>query len=286
METSPTAFPESSRRADEGFHDGSFSPGNVFFQYNRLDVFVHLLAFEHLAGAEGSSNDSSAIEWVSLSDAFARQDNEPTVATLAAELLTSPSAELNVTFASGGQLVRGASAAAASIYGQRPVIRHEGADKVLDRSAQGLQAKGWSLDQVHRVLIEWARHDKHAEVVLIDLDAKGADEAIHEFSCRYAVMYEDIEHISETDTAALGSVGSGSTQILCLRATGPHFADALARHEQAIRRTGVDVTAVSALSTLWGVDRVESTSPLHAQRLRKMRRQELTAQFLERTLGR
>ena len=287
METSPTALSESSRRDERVFDRGSAS-SNVLFQHNRLDVLVHLLAFEHLAGAEDDTTvDSSAKDWVLRSDKFAQRDNEPTVATLAAELLTSPAAELNVTFASGGQLVRGASAAAASIYGQHPATRHDGADKVLDRSASGLVEQGWTHDQVHRLLIEWARRDEDANVVLVDLDSDGAEEAIHEFTCRYAVMHDEIDHMSEADTAALGANGSGSTQVLCLRSTGPHFNDVLARHAQSIRSSSVGVASASTiLTTLWGADRSASSSPAHAQRLRKMRRQDLTAQFLARTLGR
>ena len=245
---------------------------------------MHVLAFENLAG-DGPVPEDSA-EWVRWSDLFAAQDNEPTVAELAADILTSPDVALNVTFASGGQLVRGASTAAASICSGRDAVRAEGTDKVIDRSVEALRASGWTADQVHQLLVEWARRDGAAQVALIDLDSPDAAEAMHELTCRYECMHSELDFISESDASQLHADTSGSTQVLCVRADGPAVSAVLDRHANAIRATASGPGAASMLATLWSSGRQVSPSAAHSQRVRKMRRRQAAGQLLDRARGR
>lgn len=280
MDTPTSLVPTSSRRGRAALPETGF--GSVYFQPNRLDVLVHLLAFEQLAGEESTP---SAHNWVSMSDEFATRDNEPTVATLAAELMTSPEADLTVTFASGGQLVRGASAAAVAIGSGRTCVRRDGGDKVIDRSIVGLAEAGWTTEQLRDLLVEWARRDEAAAVVLVNLDADGADEAIHELTCRFAVMHNELDYVSADDAERLAASSSGSTQILCLRA-GETLDATIERHGSAIGVCVPGSVGANALSTLWRSDRPEEVSPEHTQRVRKMRRREMADQVLERVFGR
>ncbi len=245
-------------------------------------MLVHLLAFEQLAGEDSTP---SAHNWVSMSDDFATRDNEPTVATLAAELMTSPEVELAVTFASGGQLVRGASAAAVSIGSARTCVRRDGGDKVIDRSITGLAEAGWTTGQLRDLLVEWAKRDDSAAVVLVNLDVDGADEAIHELTCRFAVMHSELDYVSPDDSERLAATGSGSTQLLCLRASETLDAT-IERHSDAIRLCVAGAVGANALATLWRADRPDEVSTEHTQRIRKMRRKELADQLLERAFGR
>lgn len=89
---------------------------------------------------------------------------------------------------SGGQLVRGATAAAASLYSGREARRIDSTEKVLDRSYEALLANGWSRPDVRGVLTGWLRVAHSVAVVLVDLDAGGAADLIHELRCRYSVM--------------------------------------------------------------------------------------------------
>lgn len=282
MEISAQLVPVSSRWAGQGIPEADL--GSVFFQPNRLDVLVHLLAFEHLAGAELPAGEAK--DWVRWSDQFATQDNEPTVGTLAAELLTSPEAELAVTFASGGQLVRGASAAAAAISSGRVASRREGDDKVIDRSVPALLAEGWSLDQVHRLLIEWAGRDTAAQVVLVDLESDGAVDVVHELTCRYAIMHQELEFIAASDVGALQAASTGSTQVFCVRATGNSVSAVLERHADAIRATASGPGAASILASLWDSQRVVQPSAEHQKRVRQDRVRQAAAQVYERLRGR
>jgi len=229
---------------------------------------------------------AEAKDWVTWSDSFAAQDHEPTVATLAAELLTSPGAELEVTFASGGQLARGASAAAAAIYSGLPGVRVEGAPVAIDRSAVALERGGWTTAQIRQLLTEWAHRDDASVVVLVDLEAENADEAIHELSCRYEVMHDELDFVSSTDAHALGVASNGSTQLLCFRSSGGSLNDVLARYDGAIRGTASGSEAATMLANLWRDSRSIETSPSHTQRVRKVRRRAAADQLLARVLGR
>ena len=278
----PSLAPTSPRRAEP---ISEIDGGSIFFQPNRLDVLVHLLALERLAGANGPSVEP-AVDWVQRSDAFAMADNEPTMASFAAELLTSPAPELAVTFASGGQLVRGAGAAAASLYSDQQAVRIDGSDKVVDRSLAGLGEAGWTTSECQSLLHAWALRDAAATVVLVDLDSPAAADAEHELRCRFASIHNEIEHLSRLDADVLGATASGSTRLMCLR-SGPAAVAAVAeRHDGAIAFVAHRSEAAVALASLWAEDRVMSSSPAHDQRLRRMRRDALTAQFLERALGR
>lgn len=279
MDTSAPHVSASSWRAVAQATEIGF--GSVYYQPGRLDVLVHLLAYEQLAGAELVGD----YDWVSASDAFAISDNEPTVATLAAELMTSPNAELEVTFASGGQLVRGASAAAVSIATRHQGVRRDGSDKIIDRSVVGLSATGWPASQLQQLLIEWARRDNAAAVVLVDLDDDGADDAIHELTCRYELMHDELEYLSADDALRLDARGFGSTQVLCIR-VGDTLPTVLERHAGAIRACSAQTAAAIALATLWQSERADEVSSAHSQRVRRIRRREVTDQLLERVLGR
>jgi len=182
--------------------------------------------------------------------------------------------------------VRGASAAAGAIYSDREATRRDGTDKVIDRSVAALQDQGWTASQIHRLLIEWACRDDASVAVLIDLEAEGATEAIHELTCRYEAMHQELEFVSLADADELQIDEGGSTQVLCLRASGPSLGDVLARHASAVRCSASGPAAAAMLTTMWNSNRSVESSPTHAQRIRKMRRRELTDQFLARTLGR
>jgi hypothetical protein len=143
-----TPIPTTSWRAGASATWGN--GGSTYLQANRLDVLVHLLAFEQLAGAAQPTVEFASIDWLARSEQFSRLDNDRGVAELAAELLTSPEPELHVTFASGGQLVRGAGAAAASIYSGKPAIRVDGNDQVIDRSSEALRDAGLTTTKSER----------------------------------------------------------------------------------------------------------------------------------------
>lgn len=281
MET-PSLAPTSPRRAE---HISEIDGGSIFFQSNRLDVLVHLLALEQLAGVDGPAVEP-AVDWVQRSDAFAASDNEPTMASFAAELLTSPAPELAVTFASGGQLVRGAGAAAASLYSDQPAVRIDGSDKVVDRSLAGLSEAGWTTSECQSLLHAWALRDAAATLVLVDLDSPAAADAEHELRCRFTAIHTEIEHLSLLDADVLGATASGSTRMMCLRSDAQGVSAVAERHAGAIAFVAHRREAAIALASLWADDRAKSSSPAHDQRLRRMRRDALTAQFLERTLGR
>ncbi len=278
----PALAPTSPRRAE---HISEIDGGSIFFQPNRLDVLVHLLALEQLAGVDGPAVEP-AVDWVEYSDAFATTDNEPTMSSYAAELLTSPAPELAVTFASGGQLVRGAGAAAASLYSDQPAVRVDGSDKVLDRSVAGLSEAGWSTSDCQSLLHAWALRDCAATVVLLDLDSPAAADAEHELRCRFTAIHTEIDHLSLLDADVIGASASGSTRLMCLRSDSNGVAAVAERHAGAVVFVARRREAAIALASLWADDRAKSTSPAHEQRLRRMRRQALTAQLLERTLGR
>ena len=278
----PALAPTSPRRAEP---ISEIDGGSIFFQPNRLDVLVHLLALEQLAGVDGPAVEP-VIDWVDRSDAFAAIDHEPTMSSYAAELLTSPTPELAVTFASGGQLVRGAGAAAASLYSGTPATRIDGSDKVVDRSIAGLTEAGWTTSQCQSLLHAWALRDAASTVVLIDLDSPAADDAEHELRCRFTSIHTELDHLSLLDAEVLGASASGSTRLMCLRSDHRGISAVAERHGGAIVFVAHRREAAIALASLWADDRATSSSAAHDQRLRRMRRQALTAQLLERTLGR
>ena len=280
METSATHVPASSWRAGTGASETDL--GSVYLQPSRLDVLVHLLAYEQLAGVEPVT---ASHDWVAASDEFAARDNEPTVATLAAELMSGSSIELPVTFTSGGQLVRGASAAAVALATGRKATRVDGADKVIDRSVTGLAAAGWQNNKLQALLTEWARRDAAAVVVFVDLDAEGADDALHELTCRYAVVHSELDYLSVDDAKRLDASGHGSTQILCLR-SGDTLDAVLERHAHALHGHIAGSAGAIALATLWRSERSTNVSPAHTQRLRRNKRRQVKDQLLERALGR
>jgi len=226
----PALAPASPTRVE---HLCEIGGGSTFFQSNRLDVLVHLLALERLAGVDGPSVES-AVDWVQRSDVFARSDNEPTMASFAAELLTSPAPELAVTFASGGQLVRGAGAAAASLYSGQPAVRIDGSDKVVDRSLDGLSNAGWTSFECQSLLHAWALRDAASTVVFVDLDSPSAAAAEHELRCRFAAIHTEIEHLSHLDADVLGTTAGGSTRLMCLRSDAQGISAVAERHAGAI----------------------------------------------------
>lgn len=283
MESSASLVSASSWRTGAGAPEGDL--GSVFFQPRRLDVLVHLLAFEHLAGELPTS--SSHAPWVQLSDELAQGDNEPTMATLAAELIATPTAELRVSFASGGQLVRGATAAAAAIATGHPVIRNDDGDnQAIDRSVDAFLSSGWPMARVQLLLLEWARRSTRAGVVLVDLDAAGADDAIHELTCRFPLIHSEIEYLSTDDVAALEAQSHGSTHVLCVTATSPTFEKVVERHAAALRGSAVGPKASTMLESLWEKDRVVEPSQAHVQRLRRVRRRQRVDQLFARVRGR
>jgi len=247
-------------------------------------VLVHLLALERLAG--GDQPADADIDWVALSDQFSANDNEPTMASFAAELLTSPAPELNVTFASGGQLVRGAGAAAASLYSGLQATRVEGNDKVLDRSIAGLTEAGWSTEQSRCLLRAWAARDAASTVVILNLESSASDDAEHELRCRFAVLHNEMEHLSPIDASNLEILAGGSSRLICLRGDAEAVAKVAERHDDAFSFVGHRSDSVRALEQLWKQGRARTSSPSHDQRLRRIKRQALTDQLLERTLGR
>lgn len=279
----PALVPTSPRRAEQSISE--IDGGSIYFQPNRLDVLVHLLALEQLAGVEAPAARSTT-DWVSRSDAFASGDNEPTMSSFAAELLTSPTPELTVTFASGGQLVRGAGAAAASLYSGAQATRVDGSDKVLDRSIEGLQEAGWTVAECRELLTAWAQRDKAATVLLLDLDSPAAADAEHELRCRFTLLHSELQHLSLSDAGAINSLSGGSMRLMCVRATSASVTPVIERHGSAVSYVGHGLDATAALKTLWNDARASSTSPGHEQLIRRMRRQALTSQLLERALGR
>lgn len=255
-------------------------------QPDRLDVLVHLRAFEELARKGPAAGGVTSDDWLAFSESFSTVDNEIGVVALAAELLTSPDYELEVAFASGGQLVRGATAAAAALHTGRPIVRIDAVPRVLDRSAEALRSTGRSASELFAILETWVRTDPGAAVVLVDLAHDGAADLDYELRCRYPVMSETIDHISRADATELGIATGGSVRIVCIRAGGPTFAQVIEQHRSAIvmARRGLDVTSV--LQVVHAPDRVGSTSPSHEQLLRKVRRAERRERLLGRALGR
>lgn len=257
-------------------------------QSNRLDVLAHLLAFEQLAGVDstfagGSTGDT---DWLARSEEFSSQDNEVGVAELAAELLTSSTCDLRVSFASGGQLVRGATSAAAALYSGAPYTRVEAADKVLDRSYDVLAADGWAPNELCGLLSCWSRIDDDAAVVLVDLDAAGSAELEYELCCRYAVLANTINFLSDAERNQLSAIGSGSVRVMYLRAGGPIFAQVLDSHRTAISLTRRGTSVQTVLDAFYNQERSNSTSAAHQQRLRRIRRVSRRDQLLARALGR
>lgn len=257
-------------------------------QPGRLDVLVHLLAFEQLAGAsnEGHGRAYRGVDWVARSEALTVSDHEVGVAALAAELLTDPSFELGVSFASGGQLVRGAAVAAAALYSGRDITRVEATDKVVDRSYDALLREGWTASELAELIAAWTRFEPRAAVVLIDLDSPGAAEVEHELACRYPILASTLDHISRDDLSDFMTAASGSVRVVFLDADGPALAPVLGAHEGSIMmaRRGDDAGAV--LSALNAPDRLASTSPGHERRLRQRKRANLRNELVKRVLRR
>ncbi len=254
----------------------------------RLDVLVHFLAFEQLAGAvsDPQSVGSNPVDWLIRSEAFSSADNEASVPELIAELLTSPTCALEVSFASGGQLVRGAALAAAALYSDREITRVDATDKVVDRSYDVLVAEDWSQPELRALLSTWTTIDPDAAVVLIDLDAEGSAAFEHELQCRYAVMAKTLDFLSHDERIELGATESGSIRAMYLRAGGPVFAQVLDTHREAIALTRRGTAVQATLDALHVEKRQVSTSPAHQQRLRRIRRLDRRDQFLARALGR
>lgn len=257
-------------------------------QPDRLDVLVHLLAFEQLAGTSTTGHERTyrGVDWVARSEAFTEADNEVGVASLAAELLTCPECELGVSFASGGQLVRGAAIAAAALYSGRPISRIDAVDKVIDRSYAALMSAGWSTSELSELLAAWCRIEPQAAAILIDLDSPEAASAEHELNCRYPILASSIDHVSADDLSDFMTPASGSVRVIYLQADGVVFAQVLNEYQEAIvlARRGPDAGAV--LNALSAPDRLQSTSPDHDRRLRRLRRVERRNDLLARTLGR
>ncbi|MFT7473765.1 MAG: hypothetical protein ACI81L_000680 [Verrucomicrobiales bacterium] len=250
---------------------------------------VHLLAFERLAGVDHSTVDYAPVDWLARSEKFSQVDNDPGVAELAAELLTAPSPVLDVTFASGGQLVRGAAAAAASIYAGKPARRIDGNDKVVDRSVEALRGAGLTVQEARTLIHAWAIRDEQAAVVLVDLDAPGASDAEHELRCRYGVVHSEVDYLTLADSRALGASRSGSIRVFCVKVGPTSLPSVVVRHCAAVlmHREGVD--AAHALTILWRRNRTVSSSRSHdrrLRRLRRLRRQMLANQLRDRAFGR
>lgn len=251
-------------------------------------MLVHFLAFEQLAGAvsDTQSVESNPVDWLIRSEAFSFADSEAPVPELVAELLTSPTCAFEVSFASGGQLVRGAALAAAALYSDRGITRIDATDKVVDRSFDALIAEGWSRAELRALLSAWTTIDPDAAVVLIDLDAEGSAALEHELECRYAVMAKTLDFLSDGERVEIGATASGSVRAMYLRASGPIFAQVLNTHREAIVLTRRGAAVQATVDALHGEKRQASTSPAHQQRLRRIRRLDRRDQFLARALGR
>lgn len=256
-------------------------------QPNRLDVLIHFLAFEQLAGSEQTPDleVASGLDWMARSEELTNGDHEIGVAALAAELLTSPDSALEVGFGSGGQLVRGAAAAAAALYSGRPITRIEVNDRVIDRSLAVLSETASSPSEQRDLLAAWLRIDPSASVVLIDLDAPNPDALAHELECRYPVIWSTIDHVSAALADTLGLGRGGSVRVMCLRADGPTFSQVLDANRPSVVATRSGTDAVRAMMAMLASGRKTSTSPAHAQRLRRQRRAELRAWLLANVRG-
>jgi len=260
--------------------------GSIYLRPNRLDVLVHLLAFEQLAGVAQPTVEFASIDWLARSEEFSRLDNDRGVAELASELLTSPVPELRVTFASGGQLVRGAAAAAASIYSGKPATRVDGNDKVIDRSAEALKDAGLATGEVRTLIHAWAARDPQAAVLFIDMDVPGAADATHELSCRYAVVHSEIDYLTPADTGSLGASSGGSVRVMCLRVDPTSFQGVLERRGATMSLLREGVLAARTLAVLWNPDRVVSSSSSHDRLLRQLRLRMFADQVRDRVFGR
>lgn len=249
---------------------------------------MHFLAFLEVTGPVSDAPPSTGlpIDWLARSEAFSRSDNEASVPEIVAELLTSPSYSLDVSFASGGQLVRGAALAAAALYSNREITRIEATDKVVDRSHEALLAEGWTQAAVHALLSIWTMIDPSAAIVLVDLDAEGAAAFEHELECRYAVMAKTLDFVSDDEREELGATASGSVRAMYLRASGPVFAQVLDTHRDSILLARRGAAVQATVGALHAENRQASTSAAHEHRLRQIRRHDRRSQLLARAFGR
>ncbi len=278
-----------------------------------MDVVVHLLALEQLTdvatvdidltafdstdgahvrlGGVPRSNSASdffekahKIDWVAHSNAFAGLDGETEITERAQDLRDD--VELTVRYAPGGQLVGGAVDAALALFFGRPLRRELGTNKPVDRSINTLRDAGWSHGDLRGLLHKWAVLDPASAVVLLHMDHAEYAGAHHELMCRFDIVHSEYDFISEVDQAELQTTGTGSIQTMLLRADRSSFDALVDRNRAAVLGSYVEEFSVLPISVLWSPVRQSASDIGHQQRLRKLRRKELTNQLLEKARNR
>lgn len=270
-ESPVAAAPEPSRRIEDARSRPVVDREREVFQPERLDVLVHLRAFEALAGAE-RADGGDEIDWIAASDALAIDDVEPTVGELAAELLVAGTLDHAVVFGAGGRLVAGATVAAACVYGDVPMRREDTCLRPTVRSHQGLLDRGFTPAELRGIVATWLRRDPRAAIVIVDHEARCAEAALAEIERRYEVFYAEFDHFDARDAAAAGIDGTGSLHVLAVRVNPQTVASVLARHGDAIVGSFTGQAAIATARSLFDNSPTRSSSPSHARALRARRR--------------
>ena len=252
---------------------------SVIFHPERLDVLVHLRAFEQLLGGEGGPIDDG-VDWVATSDAIAADDVEPTVRELAARWAAGAELPREVVFGTGGRLVAGATSAAAGLFADIPVCRRDVKVQGVDRSQAALTGAGFTAEELRGAIDTWLRRDPRAAVIVVDHQARFAAAALAEIERRYEVFHSEFDHFTPADATDVGIAAGGSMHVMTVR-VNPMTIDALVdRHGEAIAGWFAGAEAAAAARRLFDPDRRPSSSPGHARALRARRRRTRQAQVI------
>lgn len=251
---------------------------SIVFQPERLDVLVHLRAFESLDGADSVADDG--VDWLATSDALAADDVEPTVGELAAGLVSDEALDHEIVFGSGGRLVAGATSAAASIYGGVPMHRRDVGIRGFDRSQSALAEAGFTPNEIRGAAETWLRRDPRAALVVVDHDARCADAALTEIERRYEVFHSEFDHLSAEQAIAAGLASGGSLHLLAVRVNDTTIDAVVNRHREAVVGSFRGRSATTFARAVYDSRRPTSSSPSHARALRTRRRQARQARVI------
>ncbi len=283
-------------------------------QSDRLDVLVHILALEQLAGARAPDidlTDSSQMgspstpfaavprsvtahefftsthhpDWVAHSTKFARLDGAPDVAD---RLATASAGEcqLAVGYSYGGHMVTGAVDAAVAIHLGTSVARRTSAARVVDRSVNALRTSGWNRNDLRGLLHRWTLAESDSAVLILDGAHQNFDDVLHEITCRFEVFHSEVDFMSSSDLVDLSLTGQGTAQVLFLRGSGHIIGELVDSNQEVVRGAFVDEFAAVALSVLWSPIRRAATDAEHEARLRRLRLAGLKDLIVERVLQR